>query len=105
MKKQGATIKNEQYGEFTYRASYSSPPSMQEFYESVINGIIKRFQLGLYQGEYFYYLELQSCLHEFIKLLNFKSEILVEVFQSITNLNLSKENFPNIVVPCSSCGM
>ena len=37
--------------------------------------------------------------------MNFKSEILVEVFQSITNLNLSKEPFPNVVVPCASCGM
>jgi hypothetical protein len=54
---------------------------MQEFYESVINGIIKRYQMGLYRGEYQYYMELQACLHEFIKLLNFKSEILVEVFQ------------------------
>ena len=54
---------------------------------------------------YQYYLELQAALHEFIKLLNFKSEILVEVFQSITNINLSKENQPNIVVPCGSCHM
>ena len=44
LKKQGANFKTDQYGEFTYRPSYSSPPSMQEFYESVINGIIKRYQ-------------------------------------------------------------
>ncbi|CAK60423.1 unnamed protein product (macronuclear) [Paramecium tetraurelia] len=105
MKKQGIMSKTDQYAEFTYRPNATSPPSMQEFYESVINGIIKRFQLGLYQGEYPYYNELQSCLHEFIRLMNFKSEILVEVFQSITNLNLSKETFPNVVVPCASCGM
>ena len=43
LKKQGANFKTDQYGEFTYRPSYSSPPSMQEFYESVINGIIKRY--------------------------------------------------------------
>ncbi|KRX04426.1 hypothetical protein PPERSA_00195 [Pseudocohnilembus persalinus] len=105
LKKQGATFKNDQYGEFTYRPSSNSPPSMQEFYESVINGIIRRYQMGLYQGEYQYYLELQTCLHEFIRMLNFKSEILVEVFQTITNINLSKESQPNIVVPCNSCHM
>ncbi|KAL4473913.1 hypothetical protein ABPG74_022777 [Tetrahymena malaccensis] len=105
LKKQGASFKNDQYGEFTYRPSYSSPPSMQEFCEAVINGAIKRYQMGLYKGEYQYYIELQNCLHEFIKLLNFKSEILVEVFQSITNINLSKEQCPNIVVPCASCHM
>ncbi|KAM3129438.1 hypothetical protein pb186bvf_018430 [Paramecium bursaria] len=105
LKKQGIMSKTDQYAEFTYRPNSTSPPSMQEFYESIINGIIKRFQLGLYQGEYQYYIELQSCLHEFIRLMNFKSEILVEVFQSITNLNLSKEPFPNVVVPCASCGM
>lgn len=48
--------------------------------------------MGLYQGEYQYYIELQTCLHEFIRMLNFKSEILVEVFQAITNINLSKES-------------
>lgn len=105
LKKQGANFKTDQYGEFTYRPSYLSPPSMQEFYESVIHGINKRHQLGLYKGEYHYFLELQTCLHEFTKLLNFKTEILVEVFQAITNLNLSKETLPNIVVPCASCGM
>ncbi|EGR31170.1 hypothetical protein IMG5_116410 [Ichthyophthirius multifiliis] len=51
LKKQGASFKNDQYGEFTYRPSYSSPPSMQEFYEAVINGAIKRYQMGLYKGE------------------------------------------------------
>lgn len=91
LKKQGANFKNEQFSEFTYRPNSFSPPSMQEFYESVINGIIKRHQLGLYKGDYHYYLELQTCLHEFIKLLNFRADILIEVFQSITGLNLSKE--------------
>ena len=105
LKKQGANFKNEQFSEFTYRPHSFSPPSMQEFYEGVINGIIKRQQLNLYKGEYFYYLELQTCLHEFIKLLNFRADILIEVFQSITGLNLSKEQFPNIVLPCASCGM
>lgn len=105
LKKQGANFKTDQYAEFTYRPSYFSPPSMQEFYESVINGIIKRYQLGLYKGDFYYYQELQTCLHEFSKLLNFKTEILIEVFQSLTNLNLSKEQLPNIVVPCASCGM
>lgn len=28
LKKQGANFKTEQYGEFTYRPSYLSPPSM-----------------------------------------------------------------------------
>lgn len=106
LKKQGANFfKGDQYGEFTYRPSYLSPPSMQEFYESILNGIIKRNQLGLYKGEYSYYLELQICLHEFTRLMNFKSEILIEVFQTITGLNLSKEQYPNIVLPCFSCGM
>lgn len=105
LKKQGATFKNEQFSEFTYRSSLKSPPSMQEFYESVLNGVIKRHQLGLYKGDYHYYQELQSCLHEFIKLMNFRADILVEVFQSITSLNLSKEQFPNIVLPCQACGM
>ena len=50
-------------------------------------------------------MDLQAALHEFIKLFNFKSEILVEVFQSITNINLSKETQPNIVVPCASFHM
>lgn len=105
LKKQGANFKSDQYAEFTYRPSYYSPPSMQEFYESVLNGIIRRYQLLLYKGDFHYYQELQTCLHEFSKLLNFKTEILIEVFQSLTNLNLSKEQLPNIVVPCASCGM
>lgn len=105
LKKQGANFKNEQFSEFTYRPNSFSPPSMQEFYESVINGVIKRHQLALYKGDFNYYLELQTCLHEFIKLLNFRADILIEVFQSITGLNLSKEQFPNIVLPCASCGM
>lgn len=48
LKKQGASFKTDQYGEFTYRPSLDSPPSMQEFYESVLNGVILRNQQGLY---------------------------------------------------------
>ena len=105
LKKQGATFKNEQFSEFTYRPNPMSPPSMQEFYEAVINGIMKRHQMGLYKGDYVYFHELQTCLHEFIRILNLRSDILIEVFQSITTLNLSKEQFPNIVLPCTACGM
>lgn len=104
LKKQGAVFKNDKYGDFTYRANVRCPPSTQEFYEAVINGIIKRQQLGLYRGDYFFYLELQNCLHEFLKFLNFKTDILIEIFQVTTGLNLTKEQYPNIVVPCSFCG-
>jgi hypothetical protein len=76
---------------------------MQEFYEGIINGIIKRQQLGLYRGDFFFYQELQSCLHEFLKYLNFKVDILIEIFQAVTGLNLTKDQFPNIVVPCAFC--
>lgn len=103
LKKQGAKFKNDKYVDFTYRSSTKYPPSIQEFYEGVINGIIKRQQLGLYRGDYFFYQELQHCLHEFLKSLNYKVDILIEIFQAVTGLNLTKEQFPNIVVPCSFC--
>lgn len=103
LKKQGGNFKTDKYVDFTYRPNVRCPPSTQEFYESVINGIIKRQQLGLYRGDYFFYMELQNCLHEFLKLLNFKMDILIEIFQVITGLNLTKEQYPNIVVPCSFC--
>ena len=76
---------------------------MQEFYESVLNGIIHRNKLKLYRGDYFLYRELQSALHEFVKLLPFKIDILIEIFQVITSLNLTKEQKPCIVIPCSYC--
>jgi hypothetical protein len=104
LKKQGAVFRSEQYIDFTYRPNVRCPPSVQEFYEAVINGIIKRNQLALYQGDYFFYSELQACLHEFLKMLNFKVDILIEIFQVITVLNLTKEQQPNIVVPCAFCG-
>ena len=44
LKKQGATFRSEQYIDFTYRPNVRCPPSVQEFYEAVINGIIKRHQ-------------------------------------------------------------
>ena len=103
LKKQGAIFKNDKYVDFTYRPNVRCPPSTQEFYEAVINGIIKRQQLGLYRGDYFFYQELQNCLHEFLKFLNFKVDILIEIFQVTTGLNLTKEQYPNIVVPCSFC--
>lgn len=103
LKKQGAIIPTEQYVDFTYRPNVRCPPSMQEFYEAVINGIIKRHQMGLYKGDYFFYSELQSCLHEFLKILPYQIDILIEIFQVITTLNLTKERQPNIVVPCSFC--
>jgi hypothetical protein len=37
-------------------------------------------------------------------MLNFKVDILIEIFQVITVLNLTKEQQPNIVVPCAFCG-
>ena len=104
LKKQGAVWRSEQYIDFTYRPNVRCPPSVQEFYEAVINGIIKRNELKLYQGDYFFYSELQWCLHEFLKILNFKVDLLIEIFQVITQLNLTKEQQPNIVVPCAFCG-
>lgn len=76
---------------------------MQEFYESVLNGIIKRHDLKLYKGDFHYYRELQNCLHEFLKILPFKIDILIEIFQVITGLNLTKEQKPCLVIPCSYC--
>lgn len=103
LKKQGATFQNDQYIDFTYRPNVRCPPSMQEFYESVLNGIIKRQHLRLYKGDFHYYKELQNCLHEFLKLLPFKIDILIEIFQVITGLNLTKEQKPCLVIPCSYC--
>jgi hypothetical protein len=42
-------------------------------------------------------------LHEFLKILPFKIDILIEIFQVITGLNLTKEQKPCIVIPCSYC--
>ena len=103
LKKQGVILKNDKYVDFTYRPNVRCPPSTQEFYEGVINGVIKRQQLGLYRGDFIFYQELQNCLHEFLKFLNFKVDILIEIFQVTTGLNLTKEQYPNIVVPCSFC--
>lgn len=58
LKKQGAVFQNDQYVDFTYRPNVRCPPSMQEFYESVLNGIIQRNKLKLYRGDYFLYREL-----------------------------------------------
>jgi hypothetical protein len=70
----------------------------------MINGIMKRHQLELYRGLATYYEELQNCLGEFAKLMGFKSDILLEVFQSLTKLNLSKDE-ARIVVNCGNCGV
>jgi hypothetical protein len=103
LKKQGAVFRDEQFVHFTYRPNVRCPPSVQEFYEAIINGINKRKELLLYQGDHFWYSELQSALHEFLKLLEYKVDKLIEIFQVLTNLNLTKEVQPNIVVPCAFC--
>ena len=83
--KQGASFKSHKFLNFMYRENVKCTPSIQEFYESVLYGIIKRNELGLYQGSFFFYKELQDCLHEFMKQMSFQSNNLIEVFQFVTN--------------------
>eukprot|EP00347_Sterkiella_histriomuscorum_P002334 403368551 len=91
--------------EFTVRQSIMQPPNLQEIYEGIINGIIKRKELGLYQNAFIYYSELQTTLNEIIKMYGtaLKKEVIIDMFQSLTGLSLTKESIPKIVIRCNNC--
>ena len=89
--------------EFMVRASFVHPPNLQEIYEGILNGIIKRKELGLFQNAYTYYSELQLTLNEFMRLYPSKKELIIDIFQSLTTLSLTKESCPKLVIRCSNC--
>ncbi|CDW75832.1 UNKNOWN [Stylonychia lemnae] len=91
--------------DFSVRQSIMQPPNLQEIYEGIINGIIKRRELGLYQNAFTYYCELQTALNEFLKMYgtSLKKEVILDLFQNLTGLSLTKENVPKIVVRCNNC--
>ena len=90
---------------FSVRQSIMHPPNLQEIYEGVINGIIKRRELGLYQNAFTFYNELQLTINEFLKMYgtSLKKELIIDQFQSLTALSLTKENVPKIVIRCNNC--
>jgi hypothetical protein len=49
---------SQEKGDFQVRTSIKNPPSLQEIYEAIINGVIKRRELGLYQNKFVVYNEL-----------------------------------------------
>jgi len=40
---------------------------------------------------------------EFIKLYSFRKEVIIDIFQNLTNLSLTKESVPKIDVRCNNC--
>ncbi len=101
IRKQIGVINDKQ--EFTVRPSLIHPPNLQEIYEAILNGVIKRKELGLYQNQFIFYNELQLALNEFIKMFTPRKEIIIDTFQNLTSLSLTKESMPKIVIRCSNC--
>ena len=91
--------------EFSMRENIFYPPCPQEFLEHLINGIALRKSLGLYKSKYFYFKELQQLLIEYLKLFYFRMDAIIDIFQTNTKLDVSKEKYPKIVVKCSNCRM
>ena len=89
--------------DFSMRENVLFPPCPQEFLEVLLNGILLRNELGLFKSKYFFYKELQQILVEYIKLFYYRIDAIVDIFQTISKLSLSKEKFPKIVVKCSNC--
>ena len=81
------------------------PPCPQEFLEVLLNGILLRNELGVYSSKYFFYKELQQLLNEFLKLFYYRIDAIIDVFQTITKLSISKDKFPKIVLKCANCGL
>lgn len=50
LRKQGSDKQNDKFQDFSVRASSTSTPSLQEFYEALIRGIMLRSSLNLYKG-------------------------------------------------------
>jgi len=101
LKKQLGLLSENQ--DFTLRPSLLHPPSLQELFEAILNGIIRRKELGLYQHLLSFYTELQKALQEFIKIYTTRREIIIEIFQNVTKLSLTKETGPKIVIQCFNC--
>lgn len=89
--------------EFSMRENIFYPPCPQEFLEHLLNGIVLRNELGLYRSKYYFYKELQQLLIEYLKLFYFRMDAIIDIFQTNTKLNVSKEKYPKIVVKCSNC--
>jgi len=89
--------------DFSMRETVLFPPCPQEFLEVLLNGILLRNELGLYRSKHFYYKELQQLLNEYLKLFYYRLDAIIDIFQSITKLSISKEKFPKIVLKCSNC--
>ena len=89
--------------DFSMRETVLFPPCPQEFLEVLLNGILLRNELGLYRSKHFYFKELQQLLNEYLKLFYYRLDAIIDIFQSITKLSISKEKFPKIVLKCSNC--
>lgn len=96
---------NSKTNDFSVRDNLSNPPSPYEFFEVLLNGILLRNELGLYQSKYKYYKELQQSLIEYIKIFYYRIDTLINAFQTIAKVNLSKEKYPKIVVKCGNCSV
>ncbi len=91
--------------DFSMRENGSHPPCPQEFFEVLLNGIILRNELGLYNSKYSYYKELQQYLNEFLRIFFFRFDSIIDIFQNITKFSVSKEKFPKVAVRCSNCNV
>lgn len=89
--------------DFSMRENVLFPPCPQEFLEVLLNGILLRNELGLFKSRFFFYKELQQLLIEYLKLFYYRIDAIIDIFQTITKVSLSKEKFPKIVVKCSNC--
>lgn len=89
--------------EFSMRENVLFPPCPQEFLEVLLNGILLRNELGLYISKYSYYKELQQLLIEYLKIFYYRIDAIIDIFQTISKMSLSKEKYPKVVVKCSNC--
>lgn len=91
--------------DFSMRENVLFPPCPQEFLEVLLNGILLRNELNLYRSKYYFYRELQQLLSEFLKIFYYRIDAIIDIFQTISKLSLSKEKLPRISVKCSNCDL
>ena len=89
--------------DFSMRENVLFPPCPQEFLEVLLNGILLRNELGLYRSKFYFLKELQQLLVEYLKLFYYRIDAIIDIFQTITKVSLSKEKYPKLVVKCSNC--
>ena len=89
--------------DFSMRENVLFPPCPQEFFEVMLNGILLRNELELFQSKYYFYKELQQLLIEYLKLFYYRIDAIIDIFQTITKQSISKEKYPKIVIKCSNC--